>query len=417
MHFSQIFFPILKKEIDEIFKFKRVKNTFLKDKKIFIIFENNLALMVSLHPEIYYFLPTDEQVGKFEKEKEFPYIKDFLYKDSEILEGERVFFINFIKKNPLGEIEERKLVIDFTKRARDLLILKDNRVIYSFRKKKEFNLSFSQKPHFFKEPFDEEFKEKLIKDFSGFFFVDKNLRLTLKRSDDSECFDKLYKALLYIYRLIEKNIEEKKSLKKFSVKDNNLNNIKVDPEIYKIKAEAILINLKEIKDKKGLILLKHPEKGEIEVEIKHIETPQKAAERYFNKYKKLKRKEEIEKVLDKIKEEKSLPYKVYISPSGFKVLVSKSVEKANELTFKLAKPWDYFFHLKELPSAHVILKREKNQKIKEEDIRFAAEVTKRHSKLKENEKALVLYTLRKYVKPVKGKKGAVKVLRENVIFL
>ncbi|MEN3046667.1 MAG: NFACT RNA binding domain-containing protein [Candidatus Hydrothermales bacterium] len=392
----------------------------MKGKKIYVIFENKMALVVLLHPEIYYFLPVDVQVNNLEKEKEFPYLKDFLYRDSEIVEGERVFFINFIKKNPLGEIEERKLVIDFTRRARDLLILKDNKVIYSFRKRKEFDLSFSQKPDFFKEPFDEEFKDKITKeDFSGPFFVDENLKLTLKETQNSKRFDKLYKALLHIYETLEKKQEEKKDSKKEKV-NKKVENVKkegLNPEIYKIKAEAILINLNEIKDKNGVILLKHPEKGEIEVEIKYNETPQKAAERYFNRYKKLKRREKIEKILDKIKEEKSLPYKVFTSPSGFKVLVSKSSDKAYELTFKIAKPWDYFFHLKDLPSAHVILKREKNQEVKEEDIRFAAEITKKHSKLKENEKALVLYTLRKYVKPVKNKKGAVRVLKENVIFL
>ncbi len=441
MHFSEFFFPVLKKEIDEIFKGKKVKKFLFSDKKFFVVFDDKNLLEISLEPQIYYFLPYISPVTEnqnFLEFKELPYLKDFVYKDSEIIEGERIFAINFVKKNPLGEIEKRKLIIDFTRRKKDLFILKDEKVIYSFSGLKEFKMEFPDKINIFKEknlekikeytqkflPFLYEvlerekefsdFKEILYKYFKGPFYVDKEKKLHLIKKENFLEFNKLSEALFYIYKNLEKEEIEKTKVKE--KKEKTFKKEKVDPEIYKIKGEAILLNLNQILDKKGVFKLNHPEKGEVEVEIKFYETPQKAAERYFERYKKLKKANLIKEKIE-IKKEKKQIYKVYISPSGFKVLVSKNKEYANELTFKIAKPYDYFFHVKDIRGAHVILKYEKNKELKEEDIKFAAEIAKKHSKLKGDEKIFVLYTLRKYVRPVKGAKGLVRIKREKVILV
>ncbi|MEO0284060.1 MAG: NFACT RNA binding domain-containing protein [candidate division WOR-3 bacterium] len=441
MHFSEFFFPVLKKEIDEIFKGKRVKKFLFSDKKFFVIFDDKNVLKISLESQNYYFLPCISPLTEnknFLEFKELPYLKDFVYKNSKIIEGERIFIANFVKKNPLGEIEKRKLIIDFTRRKKELLILKDEKVIYSFSGLKEFKIEFPDKINIFKEnnlekikeytqkflPFLYEvierekeisdFKEILYKYFKGPFYVDKEKKLHLIKKGNFFEFKKLREALFYIYRDLEKTEIEKTKVKE--KKEKILKKEKFDPEIYKIKGETILLNLNQILDKRGVFKLTHPENGEVEVEIKFSETPQKAAERYFERYKKLKRANLIKEKVE-IEKEKIQSYKVYISPSGFKVLVSKSKEYANEVTFKIAKPNDYFFHVKDIRGAHVILKYEKNKELKEEDVKFAAELAKKHSKLKGDEKVYVLYTLRKYVKPIKGEKGLVRIKREKVILV
>jgi len=436
-HFSEFFFPVLKREVDEVFKKRKVKKILLKDFKVFIVFDKNISLKISLHPDIYYFYPFK---GKVEGEKELPYLKDFSYQGSDIIEGERIFFVNFVKKNPLGEVKKRKAIIDFTRRGRDFLIMEDNKVLFSFRKRKEFKMIFPERINIFKTndsdklieyiekymPFLYEFirekeisfselKNKFEEIYKGPFYVDENLNLHLIKKENFLEFKKLYEALSYIYEEIEHKIEEEKLKRKKSKKKKEKKIPEIDPEIYRIKGEVILMNLEELKGKKGRFKLFHPEYGEVEIEIKENETPSKAAERYFERYKKLKRGREIK---EKIKrEDKKNPYRVFISPSGFKVLVSKNKEFANELTFKIAGPDDYFFHVRDAPGAHVILKKGKNEKVSEEDIIFASKIAKEFSKLKNEKKIKVIYTLRKYVKPVKGEKGLVRIKRENVIVI
>ncbi len=438
-HFSELFFPILKEEIEEKLKNKRVKKNILKDYEIFIIFEKKLSLLISLHPQIYYIL--FDYVSEISG-KEIPYLKEFVLKNSEIIEGERFMTLNFERKNPLGEIEKRKAIIDFTKRAKDFLILKEDKVIYSFRKKKEFKVNLFSKINIFKgkmndEKFfyikkhmpylceilnekDKDLKNKLELIKKGSFYVDEDLNLHFIKDDKYIEFPSLNEVLLFIYRKIKEKMEEEKKqriLKKKKEKEERkrlIREIKIDPEVYRIKGDVILMNLKQLKGKKGKFKLFHPEKGEVEVEIRKNETPEKAAERYYERYKKMKRKIEKTKEIKEKKEEKK-PFREYISPSGFKVYVSKSQDVANSLTFKKADPWDYFFHVRDAPGAHVIIKRSKNEEIRKEDIIFAAKLAKKFSKLKNEEKVLVIWTERKYVKPIKGFKGKVKILKENVI--
>ncbi len=436
-HFSEFFFPVLKREVDEILRKKKVKKILLKDFKVFIVFDKNISLKISLHPDLYYFYPFKGKVGC---EKELPYLKDFSYQGSDIIEGERIFFIDFVKKNPLGEVKKRKGIIDFTRRGRDFLIMEDNKVLFSFRKRKEFKPLFPEKINIFRThnsdklieyiekyiPFLYEFVKEKNMDFlnlknefeeiyKGPFYVDENLNLHLIRKEKFLEFKRLYEALMFIYEKIEQKIEEEKLKKKKSKKKKEKKVPEIDPEIYRIKGEVILVNLEKLKGKKGKFKLLHPEYGEVEIEIKKDETPSKAAERYFGRYKRLKRGKEIKEKIKK--EDRKMPYRVFISPSGFKVLVSKNKEFANELTFKIAGPDDYFFHVKDAPGAHVILKKGKNEKVSEEDIIFASKIAKEFSKLKNEKKVKVIYTLRKYVKPVKGEKGLVRIKRENIIVI
>ena len=99
------------------------------------------------------------------------------------------------------------------------------------------------------------------------------------------------------------------------------------------------------------------------------------------------------------------------SPSGYEVLVGKSAKDNNRITFNLARGNDTFFHVRDYPGAHVILKNH-GQPITEEDIIFCARLAKMHSKAK-GDTVDVMYTQVKYVRPVPGVPGKVILLKEN----
>jgi predicted ribosome quality control (RQC) complex YloA/Tae2 family protein len=108
----------------------------------------------------------------------------------------------------------------------------------------------------------------------------------------------------------------------------------------------------------------------------------------------------------------TLPYHTFTSPSGFKVFVGKNRRGNEVVTFKLAGPEDYFFHVKDAPGAHVIMKTGKREP-EEEDIYFAACLALQFSKLKREGKGIVTYTKKKHVRRPPGAQPGLVTLREE----
>ncbi|MFM1582682.1 NFACT RNA binding domain-containing protein, partial [Helcococcus ovis] len=84
------------------------------------------------------------------------------------------------------------------------------------------------------------------------------------------------------------------------------------------------------------------------------------------------------------------------------IYVGKNNKQNEYLTLREANPDDYFFHIKDLPGAHVILKN--NQKITEDDIIQAAFLAAKYSKNNNDRYIDVDYTLKKNVNKAKGSK-------------
>lgn len=84
------------------------------------------------------------------------------------------------------------------------------------------------------------------------------------------------------------------------------------------------------------------------------------------------------------------------------IYVGKNNYQNNYLTNKMAHPEDYFFHVKDYPGAHVIVRCEK---LTEKIIRTAAMLSAEHSKLRLSSSIPVDYTSIKYVKKIPGMKG------------
>lgn len=91
------------------------------------------------------------------------------------------------------------------------------------------------------------------------------------------------------------------------------------------------------------------------------------------------------------------------SPSGTTVLVGKNNKQNDQVTFKMATSTDLWFHTKDIPGSHVVLKCG-NTIPEEQDIEYAAGLAAYYSKARESSKVPVDYTERRQVKKPAGSK-------------
>lgn len=185
-------------------------------------------------------------------------------------------------------------------------------------------------------------------------------------------------------------------------------------------------------------------------------TPQENAIRYFDKYGKMKRtyealseltvqvKEEIEHLesilasldialheedLVQIREELiesgyihrkggtkkakivSKPFH-YISSDGFHIYVGKNNFQNDELTFKFANGGDWWFHAKQIPGSHVILKTD-GAEVPDRAFEEAARLAAYYSKGREQDKVEIDYVQKKHVKKPAGAKPGFVVYYTN----
>lgn len=121
-----------------------------------------------------------------------------------------------------------------------------------------------------------------------------------------------------------------------------------------------------------------------------------------------------QKILHKPKKlkqtQKSLPLH-FISSDGFDIYVGKNNIQNDFLTFKFARPNDFWLHVKNIPGSHVIIKCEKND-VTEKTLSEAANICAFYSKAFESSNVAVDYTKKKFVKKTSGAKPGM-VIYEN----
>lgn len=101
----------------------------------------------------------------------------------------------------------------------------------------------------------------------------------------------------------------------------------------------------------------------------------------------------------------------------YKVYIGKDAESNDYVSLRLAKANDYWFHLKGMPSAHIVLCCH-NERPSKSTIKKIAALTAYHSKQKSAGKVAVIYTMAKFVKKGRGAKaGSVNVSKETVIMV
>ncbi len=330
-----------------------------------------------------------------------------------------------------------------------------------------------------------EIKEKIIKkDLKPIVYIHEGEPVAfslfpLKEYENFERkeFDKVYKAVDYVYSYaFDKTLFEQQQRRLLEIVKENIEKVteKIrefeeqikegeEAEKLRIKGEILLLNKDQIKKGTEKIILPNPYNPEemVEIELDPSLSAFENAQKYFKKYKKLKRginilKEqkqkleeelyylnslefsiensksfpelrEIEEELEKggyIKERKEIIYKrekkpellKFISSDGFEIYVGKNNRQNEIITFQIAKPEDLWLHARGIPGAHVIIKTN-NQEVPESTLYEACSLAAYFSKGKYSSYVPVDYTKRKYVtKPKESKPGFVVYKNEKTMF-
>jgi predicted ribosome quality control (RQC) complex YloA/Tae2 family protein len=88
----------------------------------------------------------------------------------------------------------------------------------------------------------------------------------------------------------------------------------------------------------------------------------------------------------------------YSTSNASRMYVGRTPIENADLTFRVARPNDLWFHVRNQPGAHVILQRDDKLPPPQEDIEAAASLAALHSKAKNSPKVTVDYTQRKHVR-------------------
>jgi len=108
---------------------------------------------------------------------------------------------------------------------------------------------------------------------------------------------------------------------------------------------------------------------------------------------------------------RSKPYH-YISTEGYDIFVGKNNYQNDELTFKLSTGSDWWFHAKEIPGSHVILKS-KNGEVTDKAMEEAASLAAFYSGGRDSNKVEIDYSLKKNIKKPAGAKPGFVVYYTN----
>ena len=247
--------------------------------------------------------------------------------------------------------------------------------------------------------------------------------------------------------LIKKINSHKKSVnKKIKILNDNISK-EAQAENSKKKADLLAANLYRINDKSKEIELEdfYNDNNPIKISLNPMKTPRENIDEYYNRAKKIKAaivyaKNDLPKQenllsylnqledfvnrsnsisdLEEIREEmvdnklikkkgrnkkKSKPSRPfhYKTENGSDIYVGKNSKQNDYITLKVARKEDLWFHVKDSPGSHVVLKTDK---IFDEDIKKAAYLAALNSSLASANKVDVDYTEKKNVNKAKGAK-------------
>ncbi|MDR0300500.1 MAG: NFACT family protein [Streptococcaceae bacterium] len=228
-------------------------------------------------------------------------------------------------------------------------------------------------------------------------------------------------------------------------------------EDFRQKGELLTTFLHEVPNNKSSVVLdNYYTNSPLEIALDPAYTPSQNAQRYFHRYQKLKQAVkyltgEIEKTKQSIlylesvdseltnadiaeisdireelietgyikqrhrnKKHKPLPPEKYQGPDGSVILVGKNNLQNEQVSFKLSKKGDLWFHVKDQPSAHVLLTNNPNPS--DDDISFAGELAAYFSKQRDSNLVQVdILEAKKLHKPTSTPPGFVTYNREKTI--
>ena len=108
----------------------------------------------------------------------------------------------------------------------------------------------------------------------------------------------------------------------------------------------------------------------------------------------------------------------YLSTDGLVLLVGRSDRENDEVTFRVARGNDLWFHARGIPGSHVVVRMERRQELPYQTLLDAATLALHFSDGRKTGKGDVLYTFRKYVQKPKGEKpGRVICTQDKNIYI
>jgi predicted ribosome quality control (RQC) complex YloA/Tae2 family protein len=98
----------------------------------------------------------------------------------------------------------------------------------------------------------------------------------------------------------------------------------------------------------------------------------------------------------------------FVSSDGFEILVGKKAKDNDYLTFRIARSFDLWLHAADYPGSHVVVRNQNKKEIPNRTLVEAAELAAFYSDAREQPKAAVNYTQKKFVnKPRRAAPGLV----------
>lgn len=85
-------------------------------------------------------------------------------------------------------------------------------------------------------------------------------------------------------------------------------------------------------------------------------------------------------------------------PSGARIYVGRSPRENAEVTFRIARPDDLWFHARGIPGSHVVLQAPSGAALSDDDLDAAADLAATHSKARRAGRVEIDYTERKHVR-------------------
>ncbi len=423
----------------------------------------NVSSVRQVYPGLLYVTPPADKINPLQtgKEKFYEavsssfkgmYVYDFFYKNflglSPFISKEICFLAKISESTYMGEITEHE---------KDRLWAAFNSVIEKTKKGEySFNVFFNEK----KELFDfycldvDYLKSMDKKNYSSpgnmlddyYFEQDNKNKINQKVSS-------LLKSL---------NTKIDRDRKKVEKQRNELLNAE-DRDKYKIYGELIIANLHLTPENHKLKVVNYydPEMKEISIPLDPKLNLNQNSQKFFKRYNKLKKAEEelqkfIETSLSEIKYLENILYSIeacettedldeiyteliaegfmkkkgkikkakeykaefttYVSSKGHDIIVGKNNLQNDMLTFKTGKKEDYWFHAKDMPGSHVII-RTNGDELDDDEYVEAAKVAAFYSKGKNSGFVEVDYTKKSNVKKPAGAKPGFVIYDTNFSML
>lgn len=416
----------------------------------------NISSVRQIYPGIKYVTPPEQdKLNPLEVTKELFY--DSIDKSNDGLMIYNFFYKNFIGLSPfiskeicfLSNLNESTYIGELTNDQKEKMWS-----AFNYINNKVISNDFSYNIYF-----DENLEQ------TGFYCLD----VEYLKSSDKKSYEKPGSLLDdYYFELDNKNkINQRvasliKSMntkidrdkKKVEKQRNELLNAE-DREKYKIYGELILANLHKKPENHKLTVVNYydPEQKEITIPLDPKLNLTQSGQKYFKRYGKLKKAEEelqklIEESINEIQYLENIIYSIeacetiddldeiynelmaegimkrkskvkksvkdiktefmtFISSGNHEILVGKNNLQNDMLTFKIAKKDDFWFHAKNMPGSHVIIKTNQDE-LKDDEYVEAARIAAYYSKGKNSSTVEIDYTKKINVKkPPNAKPGFV----------